>query len=98
MEEGDSCFIYCNGSDDDARYFFYLTRYELWSNDILVVTAEEFQEKQDQIEAYDYLVIWETDEQIKRYLNQKGMSKYAGKEKTGIPIAETKRSPDISLG
>lgn len=98
LEEGDSCFIYCNGSDDDARYFFYLTRYELWSNDILVVTAEEFQEKQDQIEAYDYLVIWETDEQIKRYLNQKGMSKYAGKEKTGIPIAETKRSPDISLG
>lgn len=88
LEEGDSCFIYCNGSDDDARYFFYLTRYELWSNDILVVRAEEFQEKQDQIEAYDYLVIWESDEQINRYLNQKGLSKYVDKEKTGIPLID----------
>lgn len=70
ITEGQSCLIYCNRSDDDARYFFYLTRYELWSDEILVVQPEEWKEKASALTDYDVLMVWDPDEDIKTYLNK----------------------------
>lgn len=70
IREGQSCLIYCDCSEDDARYFFYLTRYELWSDRILVVRADEWKETESEIADYDVLLIWDLDETIKTYLNR----------------------------
>lgn len=59
LKEGDACLIVCGGSDDDTRYFFYLTRYELWSDQVLSVQKEEFSQYRDKIAAYDAVILWE---------------------------------------
>lgn len=84
IQEGDSCFIYCNGSDDDVRYLFYLSRYELWSNEIFVSSAEAFTEQKERIPSYDYLIIWEPDACSDSYLKQTAYSRYQGMEKIAI--------------
>lgn len=59
LKEGDSCLICCAGTDDDRRYFFYLTRYELWSDKVLSIQKEDFSKYQDQIASYDAVITWE---------------------------------------
>lgn len=76
IKTGDSCFLYCGGSDDDARYLFYLTRYELWTGEVLSVSKDKFEEYRQQISAYDYFVVWDMDEQIMRYLKECGYAQY----------------------
>lgn len=87
MRQGESCFIYCNGTDDDARYLFYLSRYEFWSPQILVVNQNSFAEKKNEIPNYDYLLVWDTDEQMDDYLAQNHLAEYQGKERAVISKA-----------
>lgn len=84
IKEGDSCFIYCNGSDDDVRYLFYLSRYELWSHEILVSSAEAFAKQKEQIPDYDYLIIWEPDAHSDSYLRQTAHGGHQGMEKIAV--------------
>lgn len=58
IKPGDSCFIYCKSTDYDSRYIFYLARYELWTDDILVVREDEYEEKKQLISEYDHFLIW----------------------------------------
>lgn len=78
ITEKDSVFLYVKGSADDARYFFYLTRYELWTDDVLVVYEENFEQNWRHIQDYDKLVIWESDEHTDWYLKTQGLSQYFG--------------------
>lgn len=73
IKEGDSCVIYCHASDDDARYLFYLARYELWSDEILVVREKDFEKHRSEIEDYDHLIVWDSDVKIDRYLEKQGL-------------------------
>lgn len=82
--EGDSVFLYVKGSDDDARYFFYLTRYELWTEDVLVVQEDDFAQNWQKIKDYDKLVIWEADKNTDWYLEMHGFSQYLGMDKTVV--------------
>ena len=86
IREGDSCFIYCNGTDDDRRYLFYLTRYELWTADIRSVMESSFEEQKDAVRAYDYLIVWDSDAQIQQYLKEQGLEQYQGLERVAIPV------------
>lgn len=87
ITEGDSCFFYCNGTGDDARYLFYLSRYELWSDEIIVANPENFDEKITDIADCRYLVIWDSDGTISQYLKSHGLASYQGMEKIGIQLA-----------
>lgn len=71
--------IYCHASDDDARYLFYLARYELWSDEILVVREKDFEEHMSEIENYDHLIVWDSDVQIGRYLKKHGLEQQGKK-------------------
>ena len=86
IEEGGSCFIYCNGSDDDRRYLFYLARYELWSADVVSVHKDTFAEQKGQMENYDYLLVWDADPQIDQYLQENGLARDQGQERVGIRL------------
>ncbi|MDE7314022.1 MAG: hypothetical protein K2N87_20775 [Eubacterium sp.] len=72
IQEGDSCAIYCNGTDDDKRYLFYLTRYELWTDAVLVVREEELLEHQSELADYEHLIVWDSDERIETFLDDAG--------------------------
>lgn len=78
ITEENSVFLYVKGSADDARYFFYLTRFELWTDDVLVVYEENFEQNWQHIQDYDKLVIWESDEHTDWYLKTQGLSQYLG--------------------
>lgn len=69
ISEGDSCVLYCNGSDDDKRYLFYLTRYELWTGKVLVVRGEELTEQELKLADYEHLIVWDWDERIGAFLD-----------------------------
>lgn len=84
ITQEESVFLYVKGSDDDVRYFFYLTRYELWTDHILVVHEEDFAQSWQQIKDYDRLVIWEADENTDWYLERQGLSQYLGMDRIGI--------------
>lgn len=84
IAKGDSVFLYVKGSDDDVRYFFYLTRYELWTNDVLVVHEENFAENRQKIRDYDYLIIWDADENTDQYLQTHDLGAYCGMNQIGI--------------
>lgn len=73
IKEGDSCVIYCHASDDDARYLFYLARYELWSDEILVVQEKDFEEHMSEMEDYGHLIVWDSDVKIDQYLKNHGI-------------------------
>ncbi len=59
VQAGDSCLIYCKSTDYNSRYLFYLMRYELWTNDILVVREKDFDQYKQKISDYDYFMIWD---------------------------------------
>lgn len=69
IREGDSCAIYLNGTDDDKRYLFYLARYELWTDKVLVVRDEELSEHQQELSGYEHLIVWDLDERIQAFLD-----------------------------
>ncbi len=68
VSQGDTCALYCNGSDDDKRYLFYLLRYELWTNEILVMRGEELMEHTQEIADFDHLIVWDYDARIREFL------------------------------
>lgn len=79
IEKGASCAVYSNTTDTDKRYFYYLTRYELWSPKILSVNRNDFLENKKKLKKYDYLIVWDSDELIDGYLRERGLSQYAGR-------------------
>lgn len=85
IQNGDSCFIYSNTSDTDARYLFYLTRYELWSPKILSVSSMDFFQKKKKIKKYDYFIIWDSDAQTDQYLIEHQLTQFVGKSRICIP-------------
>lgn len=89
IQNGDSCFIYSNTSDTNARYLFYLTRYELWSPKVLSVNSADFGQKKKKIKKYDYFIIWDCDAQTDQYLIEHQLTQYVGKSKICIPTSIT---------
>lgn len=87
IQNGDSCFIYSNTSDTNARYLFYLTRYELWSPKVLSVNSADFGKKKKKIKKYDYFIIWDSDAQTDQYLREHQLSQYAKKSRICIPTS-----------
>ncbi len=86
IEEGSSCFLYCHKSDDDKRYLFYLTRYEVWTPDILASGRSEFAEKKKDISDYDYLIVWDSDEIMDEYLARHGLAEYQGQKRIAVRL------------
>ena len=86
IREGDSCFIYCGGPDYDRRYLFYLTRYELWTADVLSVMESSFEEQKQLIKDYDYLIIWDNDTHMRQYLKEQGLEQYLETERAAVPV------------
>ncbi len=84
LHEVKSYFVYCNGTDDDRRYLFYLMRYELWTSDMAVVTKKDFLEKKGEIAGCDYFVVWDSDAYSDAYLREHGLGRYQGMERIGI--------------
>lgn len=56
IKEGDSCLVNCDGSDYDARYLFYLTRYELWNADVTVVRTANSKKYGKQDGGHDFII------------------------------------------
>lgn len=87
VQAGDSCFIYCNDSAMNKRYLFYLTRYELWTADVISIGRKDFKEEIQNINDYDYFIIWDSDELSDRYLTEHHLSQYVGKDRACIKLS-----------
>lgn len=86
VQPGDSCFIYCNSSDVNKRYLFYLTRYELWTTDVYSVGRKGFRKDKRKVKNYDYFMIWESDELSDNYLAKHHLTQYIGKDRVCIKL------------
>ncbi len=73
IEEGKSYFIYGSRIENDARYNYHLTKYLFWSPDIFTCAPSAFEESQEKITQYDYLIIIDYDEQISAFLESKNI-------------------------
>lgn len=70
-----SYLLYCSG--ENAGYTYFLSRYELWSVNISLETADNLDDCLKNISAYNYVIIATADENSQQCLRDAGLEEYA---------------------
>lgn len=68
VENGGNYFIYI--PQDDHGYLYYLARYELWTNNITFTTLSNFHDHEERLKDADYLIIWQLDSHMEKFLDE----------------------------
>lgn len=84
VEHGKKYVIYMTRSD--SGYMYYISRYELWSTAVSVISGDNIEEYKHDIDSADYLIIWESDDAINSYLEDNNLRQYIGKSQVSIKL------------
>lgn len=87
LEKEKSCFLYRKAGHQDG-FWANMTRHELWTPDVAVAGEEDFADKKQMIENYDYFIIWDSDDNTDQWLAEHHMPQYQGVERLGIRVKE----------
>ena len=80
VPEGASCTIYAK-SASVGGYLYYYSRYELWNDNIILITKDDgYDRLHEAVMQTDYLIVWNKGKTVNKYLKEIGRTDLKSKE------------------
>lgn len=84
VEHGKKYVIYI--TKNDSGYMYYISRYELWSTTVSVISGGNIEDHEQDIGNADYLIICESNDATDSYLKDNNLQQYIGKSEVSIKL------------